>query len=156
VVVTQKINPDSIGFLINDIARKTRAIFEREIEAANLTVTASEARVLAHMARCGASRQHVLAESLGMTPMSVTGFLDRLEADGLVVRRADPKDRRAKIVTLTDRATNVLGQIALAGGRTEKAVSEGLSDEEWQAFMRAAKKLRCGLSEFQRNEEDDV
>ena len=89
-----KINPDSFGFLISDIGRLSRGVFEREIEAAELPVTAAEARVLAHMARCGATRQHMLAESLGMTPMSLTGFLDRLEAAELIARTADPNDRR--------------------------------------------------------------
>lgn len=141
-----KINPDSIGFLINDISRQSRAIFEREIEAANLGVTAAEARVLAHMARCGATRQHLLAESLGMTPMSLTGFLDRLAKNGLILRLADPKDRRAKIVTLTDKASDILVQISKAGGRTEQTISEGLCPKEWAAFYQTALKLRSNLA----------
>ncbi|MCP3880661.1 MAG: MarR family transcriptional regulator, partial [Sulfitobacter sp.] len=40
-----KINPDTYGFLISDIGRLSRGVFEREIEAAELPVTAAEARV---------------------------------------------------------------------------------------------------------------
>ncbi len=140
------INPDSIGFLINDIARMSRAIFEREIEAANLPVTAAEARVLAHMARCGAIRQHQLAESLGMTPMSLTGFLDKLEAGGLIKRECDPHDRRAKIASLTAHASDILSQIAHAGARTEQTISKGLCPQEWETFRKIAFDLRCNLS----------
>lgn len=141
-----KINPDSFGFLINDIARLSRAVFEAEIEAAHLSVTAAEARVMAHMARCGATRQHLLAERLGMTPMSLTGFLDRLEAAGLIVRTADLKDRRAKIVTLTPKASDVLAQIAQAGARAEQTLSDGISPDDWENFHRIALQLRCNLS----------
>lgn len=141
-----KIDPDSIGFLINDIARITRSVFEREIEAADLSVTAAEARVLAHMARCGAIRQHLLAESLGMTPMSLTGFLDKLEAADLVRRDADPDDRRAKIVTMTVRAGDILAQIAQAGERAEQTISQGLCPDDWQTFRSIALQLRGNLS----------
>jgi MarR family transcriptional regulator for hemolysin len=140
-----KIDTDSFGFLFNDIARITRSVFAREIEAGQLTVTAAEARVLAHMARCGPTRQHLLAESLGMTPMSLTGFLDRLEADGLIAREADPKDRRAKIVTLTPKANGTLSQIAQAGERTEQAISKGLCPDDWAAFVETARKLRANI-----------
>ncbi|MBB3995450.1 DNA-binding MarR family transcriptional regulator [Sulfitobacter undariae] len=141
------IDPDSIGFLINDLARQSRAIFEHEIEAANLTVTAAEARVLAHMARTGATRQHLLADSLGMTPMSVTGFLDRLEKSELVERTPDPKDRRAKIVTLTERASDILIQISQAGRKTEQTISEGLCPKEWDVFYRTALQLRRNIAD---------
>jgi len=141
-----KIDPDSIGFLINDIFRLTRSVFEREIEAANLEVTSAEARVLAHMARCGATRQHLLAESLGMTPMSLTEFLDKLEAAQLVRREADPEDRRAKIVTLTPSAGDILAQIAQAGERAERKISEGLCPDDWQTFRSIGLQLRANLS----------
>jgi len=141
------INPDSIGFLINDLARQSRAIFESEIEAANLSVTTAEARVLAHMARRGATRQHLLADSLGMTPMSVTGFLDRLEKRDLVERTPDPEDRRAKIVTLTERASDILIQISQAGRKTEKTISEGLCPKQWDVFYSTALQLRRNLAD---------
>ena len=140
-----KIDTDSFGFLFNDIARITRGVFAREIEASKLPVTAAEARVMAHMARSGPTRQHLLAESLGMTPMSLTGFLDRLEAAGLVAREADPKDRRAKIVTLSPKAAGTLAQIAQAGERTEQLISNGLCPEDWQTFLKTARQLRAHI-----------
>lgn len=140
------INPDSFGFLISDLGRLTRGVFEREIDAAELAVTAAEARVLAHMARCGATRQHMLAESLGMTPMSLTGFLDRLEAAELIARTADPNDRRAKIASLTPQANDVLSQIAQIGERVEAIISDGLTREQWQTFRQTALTLRQNLA----------
>src|SRR6266852_677730 len=42
-----------------------------------------------------------LAERLKSDPSNVTGLIDRLEARGLVERRADPNDRRIKGLALT-------------------------------------------------------
>jgi DNA-binding MarR family transcriptional regulator len=42
-----------------------------------------------------------LAERLRSDPSSITGLVDRLEARGLVERRAHPRDRRVKGLALT-------------------------------------------------------
>ncbi|AXI44763.1 MarR family transcriptional regulator [Sulfitobacter sp. SK012] len=139
------INPDSLGFLINDLARLMRCALEREIESAAIPVTTAEARVLAHMARCGDIRQHQLAERLGMAPMSLTGFLDRLERAGLVARGCDPKDRRAKIVSLTDTAPSLLAKIAQAGARASDTALSGLDMQQSDVFMELAKAICTNL-----------
>lgn len=100
------------------------------------------------MGRCGAIRQHLLAESLGMTPMSLTGFLDRLEAAGLILRNVDPNDRRAKIASLTEPASDILSQIAQAGKRVEQKISAHLSDEDWQTFQQTALRIRKNLTDL--------
>jgi DNA-binding MarR family transcriptional regulator len=43
-----------------------------------------------------------LAEQLHLTPRSVTAIVDGLEAQGLLERTPDPRDRRAVIARLTD------------------------------------------------------
>lgn len=143
----QRIDPDSIGFLMGDIARMMRATFEREIDREEIPVTSAEARVLVHMARCGAIRQHHLADRLGVAPMSLTGFLDRLERAGLIARGTDPKDRRAKIVTLTPAADAVLAQVAKAGERTRILARKDIPEDAWEAFRKVALALRGNLEE---------
>src|SRR3954462_5218745 len=43
-----------------------------------------------------------LAERLSCVKSNVTQLVDRLEADGLVMRAADPNDRRWRLAVLTD------------------------------------------------------
>ncbi|MBV8047697.1 MAG: MarR family transcriptional regulator [Paludibacterium sp.] len=43
-----------------------------------------------------------LAERVGIEPASLVRLLDALEHEGLVRREADPQDRRAKRITLTE------------------------------------------------------
>jgi len=43
-----------------------------------------------------------LASCLHSDPSNITGLVDRLEAKGLVERRADPTDRRVKALVLTE------------------------------------------------------
>ena len=44
----------------------------------------------------------VLAETLFCDASNVTGIVDRLEARELIERRDDPRDRRVKLIALTD------------------------------------------------------
>ncbi|MCR9125307.1 MAG: MarR family transcriptional regulator [Rhodobacteraceae bacterium] len=143
--MSREIDPNSLGFLVTDVARLWRGVMEREIEADALPVTAAEARVLAHIARAGAVRQKRLAASLGVAPMSLTGFLDRMEAAGLIARDADPDDRRAKIVTLTDAADPVLDRIVAIGARMRVAATRGLCDDDLETFRKVALGLRRNL-----------
>jgi MarR family transcriptional regulator for hemolysin len=104
-------DPDSFNFLTIDIARLIRGAFERRVTDARIGVTAAEARVLVHAARRGPVRQNVLAESLGISQMSLTGFVCRLESAGLVQRTTDPADRRANVIRLTSKAGDTLAAI---------------------------------------------
>lgn len=45
--------------------------------------------------------QHVIADTLDVTPRNITGLVDALEAAGFVKRVLDPTDRRARLVDLT-------------------------------------------------------
>lgn len=52
-----------------------------------------------------------VAERLILKPHSATGLIDRLEALGLVERRAAPGDRRRALLVLTDKAREQLAQL---------------------------------------------
>nr|WP_260859608.1 MarR family transcriptional regulator [Streptomyces cupreus] len=65
-------------------------------------LTRARAGLLWALFHDGAMTQRALAGQLGVTPRNVTGLLDALEADGLVVREAHPTDRRAMLVSLTE------------------------------------------------------
>ncbi len=52
-----------------------------------------------------------LAGNVGCDASNITGIADRLEARGLVERRDDPRDRRVKLIALTDDGARVREQI---------------------------------------------
>src|SRR4051812_21821900 len=60
-----------------------------------------------------------LAERLACVKSNVTQLVDRLEADGLVTRAADPSDRRSRLAVLTDS-----GKTAYAKGTQIRQQSE--------------------------------
>lgn len=144
--MSRRIDPDSVNFVLLDLARLFRAEFERRVASAGLGVTPAEARVLAHLARSGPVRQHLLAERLGVAQMSLTGFLDRLEAAGLVRRSPDPDDRRAKLARLTEATDPVLGRIAEIGAAIRASARQGIPEADWEQFRAIALAARDNLA----------
>ncbi|WP_245272325.1 MarR family transcriptional regulator [Xanthobacter sp. 126] len=135
-----------LGFLLVDSARLYRARIDRAFDGAGLGLTIGEARALAHININPGLRQSALAEKMSVEPMTLVGFLDRLEALGLVVREADPTDRRAKIVALTDAARPYLDGIEQAAARAREEATRGFSDEERAQLREFLDRIRGNLA----------
>ena len=75
-----------------------------------------------------------LAERLACVKSNVTQLVDRLEADGLVVRAADPNDRRSRLAVLTDSGKTAYAHGSQIQQQTEREIFGGLSKEESSAL----------------------
>ena len=62
----------------------------------------------------GGLKMSELSRRMMVTGGNVTGITDQLVAEGLVVRDANPKDRRAYLLKLTPRGRRVFGEMAQA------------------------------------------
>ncbi len=66
-----------------------------------------------------------IAERLYLDSSTVTGILDRMESRGLIEKKADPKDRRALQVLLTQKGRELEGPVTQAiFNANQKAVRE--------------------------------
>lgn len=143
----RQIDPESFGFLATDIARMLRAEMDRRIAGSGMELTPGEVRLLAQAARAGTVRQSVLAERIGVEAMTVSAYVDRLEARGLIERLPDPSDRRAKLIALTDAADAVLEQVKSFADEARRQAAQSIDPADWAALLRMLKTVRCNLSD---------
>jgi DNA-binding MarR family transcriptional regulator len=68
-------------------------------------------RVLWALHESGPVLMRALSQVLGISPRTVTGLVDALEADGWVTRGPHPADRRATIISLTPAAEAALARL---------------------------------------------
>jgi DNA-binding MarR family transcriptional regulator len=87
-----------------------------------------------------------LAEALQCHSSNVTGMVDRLEARGLVVRKADPDDRRVKLVALTPQGRELRGKLLRIARRPPEVLVERLDSEQLQTLNDLLAKACAGLS----------
>jgi MarR family transcriptional regulator for hemolysin len=89
-----------IGLLIARLARLWRREADQALVAHGLSqATAHPLRVLSSRGKC--VRQGALADEIGIEGPSLVRLIDLLQSEGLVERREDPTDRRAKTLHLT-------------------------------------------------------
>lgn len=74
-------------------------------------LTPARTHLLWELGHRGPSTQRVLADALDVSARNVTGLVDALEETGFVVRRPHPQDRRATLVTLTERGEAVFDEM---------------------------------------------
>lgn len=136
---------DTIGFLITDVARLLRTEFDRRTGDAGMGLTPGEARALAAVARAGVLRQSALAERMGIEPMTLSTYLDRLEDRGLVSRSVDPSDRRAKLVSITEDAYPVLAEITRVGDALRADIGGQLTGAQLEELRLMLRQIRSNL-----------
>src|SRR5277367_1848723 len=100
------------AFTINDVARMLRTY--ADYRGAQFGVTRAQWAVLVRLDRFEGLKQSELAEMLDLQPITLTRLLDRLCDNGLIERRSDPNDRRAKRLFLTPAAKPVLEKVTAA------------------------------------------
>jgi MarR family transcriptional regulator for hemolysin len=81
-------------------------------------------------------RQNALADELGVEGPSVVRLLDRLVEDGLVERREDPADRRAKTVRLTAAGHTLSRKASRDLDAYRAALLEGVPAADIEACLR--------------------
>jgi DNA-binding MarR family transcriptional regulator len=82
--------------------------------------------------------------------MTLSTYLDRLEAMGLVARIPDPCDRRAKNVVVTSRADPLLLNIRAELRDMMDQVTSGLDADAREALRASLKSLRESLQQLDR------
>lgn len=124
-----KLDPEvSVGFLINDVSRLMRAWFDAR--AQDFGLTRAQWRVLVHLAARQGINQRSLAEIVELDNVTLSRHIDRLERDGWLERRADPADRRAWCLFLTDAAEPMLEKMETLAVQTQAEAMKGLNEAE--------------------------
>ncbi len=134
----------SFGFLLYDAARLYRRDFERR--AKQLGLTRAQWSVLAHLARNEGTNQAAAADVLEIEPITLVRLLDRLEASGWVERRADPNDRRARLLYLTDKAHPILDQMYGLSLETRDLALTGVKEPDRETMIAMLIQIRQNLS----------
>jgi MarR family transcriptional regulator, transcriptional regulator for hemolysin len=104
------------AFILNDVARLLRTY--ADFKAAQFGITRAQWAVLVRLDRHEGLNQSELAETLDLQPITLTRLLDKLSDSGLIERRPDPEDRRAKRLFLTPAARPLLERLGVLGEET--------------------------------------
>ncbi len=115
--------------------RRWRRLADAAAEAHG--ISEAKALPLVLIARMGGEpRQNALADALGIEGPSLVRLLDQLCAAGLVERREDATDRRARILRLTPAGQALVSKIEADLDRLRETVFAGVSAADLEAGLR--------------------
>jgi MarR family transcriptional regulator for hemolysin len=100
-----------------------------DYKAGQFGITRAQWVVLVRLDRFEGIKQSELAEMLDLQPITLTRLLDRLCDSGLIERRADPNDRRAKRLFLMPAARPMLERLGDLGDELMATALEGVQRE---------------------------
>lgn len=134
----------NFGFLLNDVARLMRTVYDRRVKA--LGLTRSQWWVLNHLYRNDGVTQTELAEILEIEKPTLGRLLDRLEAKGWVRRADDAADRRAWRVYLTDEVEPAMRELRTVAAELRRDALAGLSASERERFVDTLLAIKANLA----------
>jgi MarR family transcriptional regulator, transcriptional regulator for hemolysin len=143
-------SPDEpIGFLISDVARLMRTVFDRRVR--KLGLTRAQWLVLTRLHRRPGASQSELADMMEVEKATAGRLIDRLEAKGWVERRAQAGDRRVNRVYLTAEAERVHKRIwRIAEATVDDALTD-LSQREADQLLKLLGRVKLRLIDIADN-----
>lgn len=123
----------SVGFLLSQLGWATASRFRAVIEPFGL-----EPREFAILRALGAAEgqsQQAVCHALAIPPSRMVGLVDTLEERGLVERRANAADRRARAIHLTVAGRDLLADASRRLTEHERWVSQPLTPAEREQLL---------------------
>jgi len=93
-------------------------------------------------------RQKNLAASLSLDSSSVVRLLDNLETAGLIERREEAGDRRAKVIALTARGRAIARKVETVAAQVRRDALKELSEQDIETTIRVLAHV-CAVLEAQ-------
>jgi MarR family transcriptional regulator, transcriptional regulator for hemolysin len=139
------ITQDYLSFLLHDVSRSFRARFDEQ--ARHLGVTRPQWRALLHLSIEEGQSQAELADRLEVERITLCRMIDRLADAGLVVRRADPRDRRVWRLHLTEGAGQLVDKLSTIGRALEEEAMAALEPGEAEMLKTGLRKIRAAFAD---------
>ena len=134
---------DGLMFTLMDIAQQCMAHFEKRLGDVPMTLRVS--RVMLLVASYHGLNQRELAELADFDPATFVGVLDRLESEGWIHRVSDPKDRRAHLIVLANRAEPLVDRIRTATRSMMVDLLREVPGEERASMLRNLQQISRSL-----------
>ncbi|OCQ52007.1 Transcriptional regulator SlyA [Photorhabdus australis subsp. thailandensis] len=143
---------DTFCLRLQRAARMWRKVSDEELSKLNLSEATTTPLWLINKLGEGL-RQRTLADHMGLEGQSLVRLLDQLEGAGLLIRKDDPTDRRAKALYLTDEGRNLAEQAEIVVRNIRARLLDGEPNENLAIVDRVFDKIINAASATSENSE---
>ncbi|CZR08812.1 MarR family winged helix-turn-helix transcriptional regulator [Trichococcus ilyis] len=138
-------NTDLLGFRIRSLWQQIKRLMNRHLtENDGYGLTGMQFAIVSYIARESAERdifQKDLEQKFDIRKSTVSGILNTMERDGLLLRETVPYDARLRKMMLTEKALQAKENTEQVIDSVENQLSKGLSQEEIVTFLEILEKI---------------
>jgi MarR family transcriptional regulator, transcriptional regulator for hemolysin len=132
---------NSIGFIIKSTAKAFEGAFDQQLRRKG-DITVAQSRVIGTLTLVkDGMTQKEIASTIGIEAPTIVPVIDKLEEQGIVIRRPDQNDRRNNMIFLTHKSEAKWELIIECALELERASQQGLSEEELEITKRTLHKI---------------
>lgn len=129
------------GHLIRRLQQISVSIFAESMKAQGIDLTSPQFAALAILDENPGIDQATLAGMIALDRPTIGGVVARLASKGLVTRKTNDADRRAKQLSLTPAGKEMVARMRPVVAATQTQILDGLSDQEQAQFKALASKI---------------
>ena len=138
-------NTDLLGFRIRSLWQQVKRLMNRHLtENDGYGLTGMQFAIVSFIAKESTERdvfQKDLEQKFDIRKSTVTGILNTMERDGLLLRETVPYDARLRKMILTDKALQAKKNSEQVIDTVENQLSKGLTEEEIATFLTILEKI---------------
>lgn len=138
------------GHLIRRLNQISVSVFSDRVAQAGYDVTPVQYSALAAIAAHPGLDQATLAGLIAYDRVTIGGVVDRLEQKAYVQRVVSPRDRRARVLHLTDKGRDVLAALDPVVQALQSEILGGLTAPERETFLKLLEKTTDAGNELSR------
>ena len=136
------------GFLISRIKQTGTRLFDRLLAESGIDAfNGAQGRILYVLWQKDDISISSLSGQTSLANTTLTAMLDRMEAAGLIVRKPDPKDRRNRLIALTEKAKSLQDDYTRISRQMDEIYYNGFSEEEIMQFELYLHRILTNLEE---------
>lgn len=128
------------GHLVRRLHQLSTQLFTQRVQQTGSDLTPIQFAALDALRAMDGIDQAGLAAAIAKDRATIGAVVDRLEQKGLIARRPSPRDKRAKVLSLTEQGQAVLAELVPVVDALQRDSLPGLSDAEYRQFLALATK----------------
>ena len=119
-----------LGIVLHRVMKRAKSKYEE------FDLNRSQASILFTLHQRSSMSQKELAESLNMTPPSITSAIRKMEQEGYIRRRQDESDQRVMRLALTEKGAACVENVKRVADEMHELIFQGMRPEEIMLFRR--------------------
>jgi MarR family transcriptional regulator for hemolysin len=136
---------NSVGFIVNCTAKAFIKALDSELRK-EVGVTFGQWKVMVILVNQNGMTQKEIADKLGLEGPTLIPIIDKMETDGLVVRRVDLNDRRNNRIYHTQKARNLWNRMISCALKIRKLAVKNISDDKISELVEVLKQMYQNLT----------